>query len=108
MKRSRFSDEQIIGILKEHQAGMPAADLGPSGDSLLVTVDLDEGDIHLYQPHRCSRPQAAVRCSSCGCSLLAQHVVVVERKDSPYSFGMPFGRIWRFWAAMRNWALAAP
>ncbi len=22
MKRSRFSDEQIIGILKEHQAGM--------------------------------------------------------------------------------------
>ena len=27
MKRSRFSDEQIIGILKEHQAGMTASDL---------------------------------------------------------------------------------
>ena len=27
MKRSRFSDEQIIGILKEHQAGMTAVDL---------------------------------------------------------------------------------
>ena len=27
MKRSRFSDEQIIGILKEHQAGMTAAEL---------------------------------------------------------------------------------
>lgn len=27
MKRSRFSDEQIIGVLKEHQAGMSAADL---------------------------------------------------------------------------------
>ncbi|PIO46063.1 transposase, partial [Phyllobacterium zundukense] len=27
MKRSRFSDEQIIGILKEHQAGLSAADL---------------------------------------------------------------------------------
>ena len=27
MKRSRFSEEQIIGILKEHQASMPAADL---------------------------------------------------------------------------------
>ena len=27
MKRSRFSDEQIIGILKEHQAGLPAAEL---------------------------------------------------------------------------------
>ena len=27
MRRSRFSDEQIIGILKEHQAGMTASDL---------------------------------------------------------------------------------
>jgi putative transposase len=27
MKRSTFSDEQIIGILKEHQAGLSAADL---------------------------------------------------------------------------------
>ena len=27
MKRSRFSDEQIIGILKEHQAGLSATEL---------------------------------------------------------------------------------
>ena len=27
MKRSRFTEEQIIGLLKEHQAGMSAADL---------------------------------------------------------------------------------
>ena len=27
MKRSRFSEEQIIGILKEHQAGLSASDL---------------------------------------------------------------------------------
>ena len=27
MKRSRFSQEQIIGILKEHQAGMTAVEL---------------------------------------------------------------------------------
>jgi putative transposase len=27
MKRSRFSEEQIIGILKEHQAGHSAAEL---------------------------------------------------------------------------------
>ncbi len=27
MKRSRFTEEQIIGVLKEHQAGMSAADL---------------------------------------------------------------------------------
>ena len=28
MKRSRFSEEQIIGVLKEHQAGLSAAQLG--------------------------------------------------------------------------------
>jgi len=27
MKRFRFSEEQIIGILKEHQAGISAAEL---------------------------------------------------------------------------------
>ncbi len=27
MKRSRFTQEQIIGVLKEHQAGAPAPDL---------------------------------------------------------------------------------
>ena len=27
MKRTRFTEEQIIGILKEHEAGVPVADL---------------------------------------------------------------------------------
>ncbi len=27
MKRIRFTDEQIIGILKEHEAGMPVSEL---------------------------------------------------------------------------------
>ena len=27
MKRKRFTEEQIIGVLKEHEAGMKAADL---------------------------------------------------------------------------------
>lgn len=27
MKRSRFSEEQIIGVLKEHEAGLKTADL---------------------------------------------------------------------------------
>ena len=26
MRRSRYREEQIIGILKEHQAGLPAAE----------------------------------------------------------------------------------
>ncbi len=27
MKKSRFSEEQIIGVLKEHQAGIPTAEV---------------------------------------------------------------------------------
>ncbi len=27
MKRKRFTEEHIIGILKEHEAGVPVADL---------------------------------------------------------------------------------
>ena len=27
MKRNRFSEEQMIGILKEHQAGLPVAEI---------------------------------------------------------------------------------
>ncbi len=38
MKRSRFTEEQIIGILKEHKAGVPVSELcrkhGVSGASI--------------------------------------------------------------------------
>jgi len=29
MKRGRFSEEQIVGILKEHEAGRKVAELAP-------------------------------------------------------------------------------
>jgi len=38
MKRSRFSEEQIIGILKEHQAGLSAQDLCRKHDVLQMAV----------------------------------------------------------------------
>lgn len=28
MRKSRFSDERVIGVLKEHAAGVPVADIG--------------------------------------------------------------------------------
>ncbi len=32
MKKSRFSEEQIIGILKQHESGVKTADLYTQGD----------------------------------------------------------------------------
>ncbi len=50
MKRSRFSEEQIVGILKEHQAGATTADLcrkrlSTSLLALLTTAPLHTQDI---------------------------------------------------------------
>ena len=45
MRRSRYREEQIIGILKEHQAGLPAAEAlrqvrGQRRDVLQVAVQV--------------------------------------------------------------------
>ena len=45
MRRSRYREEQIIGILKEHQAGLPAAEplpqvRGQRRDVLQVAVQV--------------------------------------------------------------------
>ena len=51
MKRSRFSDEQIIGILKEHQAGMSAADLCRSYRHARNIIEEWRIDYNLHRPH---------------------------------------------------------
>ena len=38
MKSSRFTDEQIIGFLKQAESGMPVKELCRSGDMLLAPL----------------------------------------------------------------------
>ena len=39
MKRARFTEEQIIGVLKEHEAGAKTADLArPSGAPKIASI----------------------------------------------------------------------
>nr|CAD6438748.1 IS3 family transposase [Rhizobium sp. Q54] len=49
MKRSRFTDEQIIGILKEHEAGMPVSELcrkhGVSDASIQPQLSVIRGNL---------------------------------------------------------------
>ena len=54
MKRSRFSEEQIIGILKEHQAGLGAKELCRKHGVSDATF------------YKCARDMAAWRCRTPG------------------------------------------
>ena len=62
MKRSRFSEEQIIAVLKEQEAGMPTAEVyraAPGTGTRLVIVFLAIPTIasaSLVSGTRCSRP----------------------------------------------------
>ncbi len=38
MRRSRFSEEQIIPVLKEHEAGMKTADVGRKNGNSEATL----------------------------------------------------------------------
>uniref|UniRef100_UPI0025972C88 transposase n=1 Tax=uncultured Paracoccus sp. TaxID=189685 RepID=UPI0025972C88 len=49
MKRNRFSEEQIIGILKEHEAGISVADL-------CRTHGVSDATVYKWnEPHRVCR-----------------------------------------------------
>jgi hypothetical protein len=60
MKRKRFSEEQIIGILKEHEAGVPVAELcckhgvptavrEASGDQLVLRDNTTRDGLEFFQ-----------------------------------------------------------
>ena len=59
MKRSRFSEEQIIGVLKEHESGVPVAELcrkhGVS-DASIYKWKANYGELW---GHGCQRGQAS-------------------------------------------------
>ncbi len=71
MKRSRFSDEQVIGILQEHEAGAKCADLCRSSSVLqmirgiICSAERDVGrhilrmevEVFRYVSARCQTPE---------------------------------------------------
>ncbi len=59
MKRSRFSEEQIIGILKEHQAGLSAAELcrkHGTSDATFYKGRSKYGGLEVSEAKRLKRP----------------------------------------------------
>ena len=61
MKRSRFTDEQIIGILKEHQAGYPRLSRAASMGYRRGACGLAGIDLRVYR-YRSTRPDNAELC----------------------------------------------
>ncbi len=47
MKRSRFTDDQIIGILKEHEAGLSAAELCWTCIGKVESFLMKDEDLHV-------------------------------------------------------------
>ena len=71
MKRSRFSEEQIIGILKEHEAGVSVADLcrkhgaeGFAGKEVVTPAAERRAVAHLKEAFGMSERWA---CKAIGC-----------------------------------------
>lgn len=59
MKKSRFSEEQIIGILKEHQAGLGAKEL-------CRKHGISDGTFYIYgRLSLCKRFEAVIERDGC-------------------------------------------
>jgi hypothetical protein len=68
MKRSRFTEDQIIGILKEHEAGVSVADLcrkhGVS-DATVYKWKAKYGGMDVSANRRCRRSRICAGWQSC-------------------------------------------
>ena len=57
MKRGRFTEEQIIGVLKEHEAGAKTADLARKhgvSEATLYNWKAKYGGMDVSRPNGCS------------------------------------------------------
>ena len=59
MRKSRFTDAQIIGMIKEQEAGLPTADLCRKHGLSSCDILQAEGQIRRDGLVRCQTPEAA-------------------------------------------------
>ena len=83
MKRSRFSEEQIIGILREHEAGSPTADVcrkhGVSSATFYTTLREVQTIIEGWRQHyNCVRPHSLAGLQTARCRGRGMDVASLE------------------------------
>jgi hypothetical protein len=85
MKRKQFTEQQIIGILKEHEAGAAVADLSRRRASAPQTSVLRPSG---YTPSRAfGLSPSAVMCNPCGRYQVLPMCRVAQYKSYGYGYG---------------------